>query len=133
MRRHVLDLCLLAYPPAVRARDGEHLRQLALDLAVEHGTGREALGLLRGGLAARRRPRTRTAFVASAAVVAVTSAVLVLVAPAAVQRAELDELACAAPDACAGVEAEVEARVGDGWECGVARDARAVVWRCARD
>ena len=57
MRRRVLELSLLAYPRQVRQRDGDHLLGLALELADSHGAAREAFGLLRGGLAERRRSR----------------------------------------------------------------------------
>lgn len=76
MRAGLLDLCLLAYPRAVRVRDGEQLRELAADLAVDHGSLREAVGLLRGGLAERRRqsrPRRALIAVGAAAVVVLTA------------------------------------------------------------
>jgi hypothetical protein len=53
MSRRILKLCLLAYPRKRRDTDGEILRDLAADLSDDHGTPREALALLRGGVAAR--------------------------------------------------------------------------------
>jgi len=53
MREWLLRLCLHAYPRARRARDGEVLCDLAGELSAGRGVAREALGLLRGGLAAR--------------------------------------------------------------------------------
>lgn len=76
MRARLLALCLLAYPRAVRLRDGEHLRELSADLAVDHGSLREAVGLLRGGLAERRRqsrPRRAPVAVGAAALVVLTA------------------------------------------------------------
>jgi hypothetical protein len=42
-----------AYPRERRLRDGAALRDLAAELGERHGSRREAIGLLRGGLAAR--------------------------------------------------------------------------------
>jgi hypothetical protein len=77
MTRHLLDVCLLAYPRQRRERDGEHLRDLALDLSASHGVAREALSLLRGGLAARwsdlrqlRRAQTSGRWIAAVCFVA---------------------------------------------------------------
>ena len=53
MRRRLLELCLLAYPRARRDRDGDYLRDLALELAETYGLRRQVLSLLRGGLGAR--------------------------------------------------------------------------------
>jgi hypothetical protein len=55
--QRLFDLCLLAYPRQQRERDAAHLRDLASELAASNGVAREALGLLRGGLAVRRRDR----------------------------------------------------------------------------
>ncbi len=52
---HLIEASLLAYPRDVRRRDGDHLRDLALELGEEHGFLREAFGLLRGGLVERWR------------------------------------------------------------------------------
>lgn len=53
MNERLLRLCLLAYPRAWRARHGKVLLDLASELAAQHGATGEALGLIRGGLAAR--------------------------------------------------------------------------------
>jgi hypothetical protein len=55
MIRRLLELCLLAYPRAHRARDREFLRDLALDLGASRGYARQAASLLLGGLAERFR------------------------------------------------------------------------------
>lgn len=128
----MLNLCLLAYPRAVRARDGEHLRDLATDLAGDHGFLREAFGLLRGGLAERRRQsRTRRAVVAVGAATLLALTALTWTATAQGGRVEEDLFACAGQ--CADAEAEVASRVRDGWSCTERREPAGVSWRCVRD
>ena len=61
MRRRVLALCVLAYPRSRRERDGDYLRDLALELAEGHGVRREVASLLRHGLVARFRLSRRLA------------------------------------------------------------------------
>lgn len=127
----LLDLCLLAYPRQVRARDGDHLRELAADLAGDHGALREAFGLLRGGLAERRRqPRTRRSVIAVAAATLLTLTALTWTATA-TGDAEEDVFTCAGQ--CADTEAEVASRVRDGWSCTERRQPDAASWRCVRD
>lgn len=53
MSSRLLTLCLLAYPRALRDSDGEVLLGMAEECARVNGVGREALGLLIGGLATR--------------------------------------------------------------------------------
>ena len=55
MRERWLARCLLAYPKASRERDGGYLLDLALELGEASGVRRQALSLLRGGLAERVR------------------------------------------------------------------------------
>ncbi|WP_205471796.1 hypothetical protein [Nocardioides sp. SYSU D00038] len=132
MRARLLDLCLLAYPRAVRERDGDHLRDLADELADDHGFGREAAGLLWAGLAERRRrARTGRALVASVAAVLLVVSGLAWTAAAQGGRAEEDLLGCAGR--CPEVEAEVAARVSDGWTCTERREPTGAGWRCVRD
>ncbi len=132
MRRRLLELCLLAYPRALRDRDREHLRDLALDLAESHGTSREALGLLRGGMAERVRiGRTRRAVLVVAAATAVALGFLTWSAAAQSGRVEEDLFSCVGE--CADTEAEVDSRVRDGWTCTEQRDPDTVSWRCVRD
>ena len=132
MRRRLLELCLLAYPRAVREPDREHLRDLALDLAETHGTTREAWGLLRGGLAERlRRRRTRRAAVAVGAATAVALTFLTWSAAAQSGTVEEDRFTCVGE--CADTEAEVDARERDGWTCTEERGAGTVSWRCVLD
>lgn len=67
-----LRVCLLAYPRGVRAGEGDVLAALALDM-VDGGspTGREARGLLAGGLATRFGPAPWRPALAAAAPTAV--------------------------------------------------------------
>ncbi len=132
MRRRLLELCLLAYPRAVRERDSDHLRDLALDLADSHGTAREAFGLLRGGMAERvRRARTRRTALAVGAATAVALTFLTWSAAAQSGSVEEDRFICVGE--CADTEAEVDARVRDGWTCTEDRESETVSWRCVRD
>ena len=132
MRRRVLELSLLAYPRQVRQRDGDHLRGLALELAGSHGSAREVFGLLRGGLAERRRRgRTRRAVAGVVAVTALVLAALSWTATAQSGRVEEDLFSCAGQ--CADAEAAVESRVRDGWTCTEDREPDAVTWRCTRE
>jgi hypothetical protein len=133
MRARVIGLCLLAYPRAVRVRDRDHLRDLATDLAEDHGTLREALGLLRGGVAERLRHagRSRRAVLAVVAAAALVLAGLTWTATAQEGRAEVDVFGCAGR--CADVEAAVASRVDDGWDCTERRGPDSLTWRCTRD
>jgi hypothetical protein len=133
MRRRLLELCLLAYPRAVRESDREQLRDLALDLADSHGTAREALGLLLGGMAERRRRagRARRAGVAVGAMTALALGLLSWSAAADGGRVEEDRFTCAGE--CAEVESEVAERVRDGWTCTERREPTVVTWRCSLD
>ena len=129
MIRRLVGLCLLAYPRAVRARDGEHLRGLAAELAADHGILREAFGLVRGGLAERRRQsRTRRAVVAVGAATFVALTALTWTATAQGGRVEEEVFTCSAR--CADAEAEVASRVVDGWSCTERRQPAGVTWRC---
>lgn len=127
----MLELCLRAYPRGVRARDGHHLRELATDLAGDHGFLREAFGLLRGGMAERRRqPRSRRPLIAmgTATVVALTGLTW---AAAQGGRVEEDLFACA--EQCRDAEAQVASRVREGWSCAEQRVPAGVTWRCVHD
>ena len=132
MSRRILDLCLLAYPRGVRSQDRDHLRDLALELADDHGVLREAFGLLRGGLAERRRQsRARRAVVAVGAATLLALTALTWTATAQSGRVEEDLFACAGQ--CADVEAEVSSRVRDGWSCTERREPSGASWRCVLD
>lgn len=131
MRRRLLELGLLAYPREIRERDGEHLHELALDLADDHGTARELLGLVWGGLGERRRRLRRPRLVAAGVLSAVVLAIVTMTATASSARVEEDRFACAGE--CAETRAEVTDRVDDGWTCSEDRDATAAQWRCSRD
>lgn len=131
MRSRLLDLCLRAYPRDLRARDGAHLRELATDLAADHGVLREALGLLRGGLAERRRHgRVRRTVVA---VVAATALILTALTWTATAQGEREEELFTCTGQCPDLDAEVAARVADGWTCTELSDSGALGWRCTRD
>lgn len=131
MRRRVLDLGLLAYPRELRDRDGEHLRDLALDLADDHGTARELLGLVWGGLGERGRQIRRPRLVAAGALTAVVLAALTMTATATSARVEEDRFACVGE--CVETRAAIADRVEDGWTCTGDGDATAAQWRCSRD
>lgn len=129
MRRRLLELGLLAYPREVRDRDGEQLRDLALDLADDHGSAREVLGLVWGGLGERRRRLPRPRLVAAGVLTAAVLAVLTMTATASSAQVEEDRFACTGE--CAGTRAEVADRVADGWTCVERRQSSAVQWRCS--
>jgi hypothetical protein len=133
MSARLIELALLAYPRAVRAGDREHLRDLAMELAGDHGAVREALGLLRGGLAERWRRRSR----AGRAMVAVVAAALVTVAgltwTAAAHGGRVDEEVFSCVGQCTDVEAEVASLVRAGWSCAERRERAGLGWRCTRD
>lgn len=132
MRRRLLALCLLGYPREARRRDGDELRDLALELADDHGFLREAFGLVRGGLAERRRRSgTRRTAVAVGTAIVLTLTALTWTAAAQGGRVEEDVFACA--ERCVDAEAEVAERVRDGWSCAERREDAAVTWRCVRD
>ena len=133
MRGRVLRLCLRAYPRAVRERDGAELEALATDLAADHGTLREALGLLRGGWAERRRRASRRRRTAVALTAATASVLAVLTWSAAAQPGRYEEERFGCTGRCADVEAQVAERVDDGWDCTESRGAAGTTWRCVRD
>lgn len=129
----LLRLCLLAYPRVVRERDAGELTALAAELAAEHGTAREAWGLLRGGWGERRRRATRRRRVTTA-LVAATAAVLALAtwsATAQPTRVEVERFGCAGD--CATTESRVAALVDGGWTCDETREPSATTWRCTLD
>lgn len=127
----MLGLGLLAFPREVRDRDGAYLRELALDLADTHGTAREVLGLVRGGLGERRRRmgRLRSAVAAAGAALVLALGVLTWSTAAAGARVEEDRFACAGE--CDGTRAEVADRVADGWTCTERQESTTVQWRCS--
>jgi hypothetical protein len=91
MTRRVIEVCLLAYSRDVRRRDRDELRDLALELAEDHGVLREAVGLLRGGLAERwrrARPTRRAAFAVGGAT---SVALAVLTWPALAEPVSVEE------------------------------------------
>jgi hypothetical protein len=91
MSRRLLELALLAYPRPIRQRDGEHLLDLAHELADGHGTAREMLGLLRGGLAERNRRRSQRQKVALAVSTAIGSVLVALTWTAAAAPLQVEE------------------------------------------
>ncbi len=133
MSRRALELALLAYPRQTRRRDGDHLLDLAHELADAHGTTREVVGLLRGGLAERRRRRSTTRKVAIAVSAAIGSVLVVLTWSAAAEplRVEEDQFSCEGE--CADIDAQVAERERDGWTCTEQEAASSVTWRCTRD
>jgi hypothetical protein len=139
MRRRVLTLCVLAYPRSRRDRDGDYLRDLALELAGDHGVRREVASLLGNGLVERVRLGRRSSWrrhgvvAALVAIVSTGLAAGLLSWPAMEQRFEAERFSCDATDGCAETAAVVAARVRDGWECRssrVRREGLSVVWHC---
>lgn len=134
MSRRVLQACVRAYPREVRGRDGDELVLLATELAGRHGTAREALGLLRGGWAERRRRAGRGRRIAVGLAAATGSLLAVTAWSAATHpgRVEQETFTCA--DGCGDVDREVAARVDAGWDCAAEdRDAPGTTWRCTLD
>ena len=127
-----LARCLLAYPKARRERDGEYLLDLALELGERSGVRREALSLLRAGLAERvRGVGRRTALVAS--LVAASLLVVGGVAVADDGSVEVEVQSCAAPGAgCAEVDDWAADRERHGWRCDRTSSPRDVSWQCTR-
>ena len=160
MRRRLLEICLLVYPPSLRERDREYLRDMALDLADAHGLARQAASLLSGGLKARievyrRRSGAdigtwvRRAALASFAFTAFAVAVIAAGDDGTVR--EREEYACAyaadlpsgrdglrfpAASGCAKTRRLVAAREQEGWSCTTRRstgvDRRSTTWECTR-
>jgi hypothetical protein len=151
MRRRLLDLCLLAYPRARRERDRDYLRDLALDLSETHGLRRQALSLLRGGLAERvelgrrpgssLRPRITRVVLTCSMLAALAFGASAVVGPDAGEgeRAEVERLTCVYIDhpssgrdqvrddglgACVETRGMVTERVREGWDCATRRRTR---------
>ena len=82
---------------------------------------------------ARRRRAGRVRRAATVLAVGMGTALVALTWSATAQptRVEEDVLSCMAD--CRVVEAEVAARVRDGWTCDETRASGSVTWRCARD
>lgn len=134
MRHRVLRACLRAYPRDVRERDGRELRDLAEDLAADHGVVREALGLVRGGWAERWRRRSpRRTTVALTAATASVIAVLTWSAAAAAEPTRVEEELFGCAGECGSLEREVAHRIEDGWTCTDLRTTASVTWRCTLD
>ena len=151
MRRALLGICVLAYPRALRERDREYLRDLALDLSETHGVWPQAISLLSGGFRARLRERRRPlehwlggAGAAALLLTAAGFAATGLLGPAAAadERVEVERLTCAFDQRsraqrgrCGDARAIVTRRQRAGWVCETRRvargDTRIVRSRCA--
>jgi hypothetical protein len=155
MRRHLLDLCLLAYPRPRRDPDRRYLCDLALDLSETYGLRRQALSLLRGGLTERievwrRRRRTgRSAWsgraVAASLLLAAAGVAAIGLGGAAPgsERVEADRFVCVETEdrrsgagACAQTKSLVGTRLRAGWDCTPPRHTRdsgvlTIAWRCS--
>jgi hypothetical protein len=132
--RRLIDLCLLAYPRAIRRRDRDHLRDLALELAEDQGLARQGWSFVLGGMRQRvawASGRTRRAAAAAGALLALALAANVVVASAASNR-EVERFACST--GCAAVQRQVAEREQAGWTC--TADERAPgdgdAWECTR-
>jgi CubicO group peptidase (beta-lactamase class C family) len=53
VKRFLVDLCVLAYPRALRKSDRDYLSDLALELAQDHGLTRQLASLIRNGIGER--------------------------------------------------------------------------------
>ena len=130
----MLRTCLRAYPREVRERDGDELLDLAVHLAADHGLVPEALGLVRGGWAERRRGASRSRRT-TLALTAAASALAVLIWSAAAQaapmRVEEDRFDCAGD--CQLAERAVAHLVDDGWICIEIHATASASWRCTVD
>jgi hypothetical protein len=129
MRQRLLGWCVLTYPRERRRRDGVILRDLALDLGDSHGIAREAVSLVRAGLAERIASwsiRRR-----AVAVALVTGAIVAAALPAAGGQTQFDveQYACARP-ACDDVTSLVTERQHAGWQCTRTMTDDVVRWRC---
>lgn len=125
MSPRLIDLCLWAYPAAIRDRDRSHVHDLATDLAGDHGFLREVFGLLRGGLVERRRQsRTRSAAAAVGATTLFALAALTWTAAAQSGAVEEDLFVCQGD--CVQAEADVRSRVRDSWTCAKSQRAEGV-------
>lgn len=132
MRRRLLSWCLLAYPWERRRHDGAVLRDLALDLGDSHGFAREAVSLIRAGVADRIASWSirRRAMVVALVIGVITAAALPAVGGAA--RDEVEQLACTR-QACNDTARRVAALRKDGWECRSTRPRtdEVVGWECS--
>lgn len=130
----LLRACLVAYPRDLRARDGDDLLALADELGAAHGVLREALGLLRGGWAERRRGAGRRRRVLVAGLVGVPVLALLTWSAAAAAtpgRVEVERFGCAGD--CSSVERQVAERERTGWACVEEPGGPSIAWRCTLD
>jgi hypothetical protein len=155
MRARLLDLCLLAYPRARRARDRDFLRDLALDLAETQGLLRQAWSLLGGGLRERIELRRREPWVKRIVVASLVLSVLAGMANGLISSergaGEVEQIACQYTleppprrahlptnrgAGCGDATRLVAARKRAGWDCTTGRRARSngltTTWRCTR-
>ncbi len=120
MSTRLIGVCVLAYPRARRRRDGDYLRDLALELAQDHGVVRQALSLLLGGLRERvALRRTTFALAASVAVLGVASVVSVTLVGSSEREVEAHscETRGSVGDGCAEIERLAASRERQGWDC----------------
>jgi uncharacterized membrane protein len=160
LRRRLVEICLLAYPRTRRDPDREYLRDLALELGDAYGLRRQAISLVRGGLAERldswRRVShadastwMRRTVVAGAvlAAIALTSSVIGT-ATGEGERVEIDRATCVdvrhrgddgdrepiAFAGCSDARSIAAQRASRGWDCSVrhrVRDTRREIsWEC---
>jgi hypothetical protein len=141
MKGRMLRWCLMAFPSKERNKDGEMLRDLALELETRNGLAREALGLIRCGLGTRatsvrerwisgRSRAAKVAWSAAAALVALTVAIPFALGD---DHAQLDRFSCT-PGACGTVQEQVQARELEGWDCGPGGvdQRRGEKWTCTQ-
>lgn len=128
-RRRLLALCLLAYPRAVRRRDGDHLAGLAQELAERSGVGREAFSLLCGGLVARAAGIRRWALVGIGAITVTALTAGFVAAQGVAVRVEVQS--CSDRE-CRAVAAWAAGLERTGWRCDQRSSGEDVAWQCTR-
>lgn len=137
MRRRLFDLCLLLLPARRRAADSEMLRDLAMDLSQTQGAARQAMSLLRLGIAEQWQVLTRrrsVKYVTAAALAACALTLGLIALPAAAgERVQVEEYSCAVEGAqCDEVLEQVRFLERSGWSCGetTAGAGEELSWRC---
>jgi hypothetical protein len=142
MMRRLLGACLIAYPRACRRREGEYLRDLALELAAHQGVARQVRSLLLGGIRERARGAGRWSRRLGAASLAGLALVFggLAVSAAADGNHRVDRFTCNAAAGAGGscatrARSLVSSRERAGWRCapdgGAPADRRAD-WQCTR-
>lgn len=141
MSRRLLGLCVLAYPRVRRQLDGPYLRDLALELAGNHGIVRQAVSLLCGGVRERIELRrssgagSMTRVIATSVALAAVATVLAITlagssdhqveahscVESVVMASGLETREPKGDQGCAWVQRLMAAMERRGWDCGSRR------------